>query len=329
MPVQVIYGALASVPVDVGLAFESRIDLPRLSQVVITGPRDLQQFGCENKRGRVLPVSLGPLHSCETSVNPPTVTLVLNQSLPSSLHVVIVPAETSRQNPQPARNVFDIFLRDPIGRNMDVSLNVAGEPIVQGLRVSVQPFWWTELKQYDDSFDVTVPVEILDDIDIDVWGILIEFPKDPDFQLHAADIQVSTAFGIGIYPREQTPVMGDVGGTHVLVHLDRVRKPRTGMTLIRFPVSRPSRLPLFNFWRVAFCGNRMGADGEGCSLGANRSDRGEAVICVFASGGFDPAEPSNAQVFRATTGGGNRMEVSIGLLGLLLWRVLFKDPAKT
>ena len=158
---QVVYGALASIPVDVGLAFQSRVDLPRFGQalqrpdlrncdavegsvdeqVVVEGPRDLQQFGCENKRGRVnlpqfpcelqrlsdatssgvrmavvvcmqtsgmatnsngskvgecapccadtfcqvLPVSLGPLARCETSVNPPTVwTLICARSL--SLH---------------------------------------------------------------------------------------------------------------------------------------------------------------------------------------------------------------------------------------------------
>ncbi|CAE7167729.1 unnamed protein product [Symbiodinium necroappetens] len=309
MEVQVVYGALASVPVDVGVAFTSRVDLPRLGQVVIEGPQDLQQFSCENKRGRVLPVSLGPLARCQTTSSfPPTVVLTLNQSLPSSLHVVIIPAETSRQDPQPSRNVFNVFLRAPDGRNMDVSLTVPGEPIVQGIRASVLPFWWTELRQYDDFFDVTVPVEILDDVDIDLWGILIDFPKDPDFQLHALDVQVSTAFGEGFYLQPVSPFIGQAGGGRLLVRLDPNRKPRTGMSLIQFPVTRPFSLPLFNFWRVALCGSAMGPNGEGCELGENREDRGAAVICVFANGGFDPSEPSSAQVFRATTGSTSRVQ---------------------
>jgi len=318
MEVQVVYGALASVPVDVGVAFTSRVDLPRLGQVVIEGPQDLQQFSCENKRGRVLPVSLGPLARCQTTSSfPPTVVLTLNQSLPSSLHVVIIPAETSRQDPQPSRNVFNVFLRAPDGRNMDVSLTVPGEPIVQGIRASVLPFWWTELRQYDDFFDVTVPVEILDDVDIDLWGILIDFPKDPDFQLHALDVQVSAAFGEGIYLQPVSPFIGQAGGSRLLVRLDPNRKPRTGMTLIQFPVTRPFSLPLFNFWRVALCGSAMGPNGEGCELGEDREDRGAAVICVFANGGFDPSEPSSAQVFRATTGSTSRAQVPAWLLGLL------------
>ena len=34
-----------------------------------------------------------------------------------------------------------------------------------------------------------VRVQILDDVDIPLWGILIDFPKEPDFQLDSSDIQ--------------------------------------------------------------------------------------------------------------------------------------------
>ena len=91
------------------------------------------------------------------------VVLTLNQSLPSSLHVVIIPAETSSRNleghvqflcvstqsiagdlvaqresafpegyicsgqdPQPSRNVFNVFLRAPDGRNMDPRVFASG-----------------------------------------------------------------------------------------------------------------------------------------------------------------------------------------------------------
>ena len=33
-------------------------------------------------------------------------------------------------------------------------------------------------------------VQILDDVDIPLWGILIDFPKEPDFRLDSTDIQV-------------------------------------------------------------------------------------------------------------------------------------------
>eukprot|EP00435_Cladocopium_sp_Y103_P053219 s689_g17.t1 len=190
MDVQVIYGSLASVPVDIGVVFTSRVDVPAQGKVMIKGPPDLQQFGCENKRGTVKPGSLGAITRCQTSVNPPRVTLTLNDTLKAGLHLVIVPGETPRQNPQESLNTFDVFLQMPDDRNLDVSLKVPGEPVQQGLRASVLSFWWTQLLQYDTAFYVTVPIEILDDVDIPLWGILIDFPKEPDFQLDSNDIQV-------------------------------------------------------------------------------------------------------------------------------------------
>eukprot|EP00913_Durusdinium_trenchii_P025019 g23484.t1 len=296
MDVQVVYGSLASVPVDVGIAFSSRVDVPPNGQVMVVGPPDLQQFGCVNKRGTVKPGSLGTISSCRSAVNPPSVTITLNQTLPEGLHLVIVPGETPRQNPLAGLNTFDIFLR---------------------LRASVLAFWWTQLLQYDTYFTVTVPIEILDDVDIDVWGILIDFPKEPDYRLDTMEIQASTSFGEGLYlSSSRSPFQAKVGDNQLLVHLDKTKKLRTGLTLINLQITRPERLPMFNFWRIAMCGNQMGENGEGCTLGEPRTERGPAVICVFASGGFDPLEYSSPpQDLKTITGGAWRSKVSF-LLGM-------------
>ncbi|CAK9068792.1 unnamed protein product [Durusdinium trenchii] len=317
MDVQVVYGSLASVPVDVGIAFSSRVDVPPNGQVMVVGPPDLQQFGCVNKRGTVKPGSLGTISSCRSAVNPPSVTITLNQTLPEGLHLVIVPGETPRQNPLAGLNTFDIFLRAPDGENLDVSLKVPGEPVQQGLRASVLAFWWTQLLQYDTYFTVTVPIEILDDVDIDVWGILIDFPKEPDYRLDTMEIQASTSFGEGLYlSSSRSPFQAKVGDNQLLVHLDKTKKLRTGLTLINLQITRPERLPMFNFWRIAMCGNQMGENGEGCTLGEPRTERGPAVICVFASGGFDPLEYSSPpQDLKTITGGAWRSKVSF-LLGM-------------
>jgi len=318
MDAQVIYGSLASVPVDVGFSFTSRVDVPAQGQVLITAPRDLQQFGCENKRGIVKPGSLGTVTRCRTLVNPPGVRLTLNDTLKAGIHLVIVPGETPRQNPEASLNTFNIFLRTADEQNLDVSLNVPGEPVQQGLRASVLSFWWTQLLQYDPAFFVTVPIEILNDVDIDVAGILIDFPKQPDFQLDAVDIQASKSFGEGLYLGESKAQVGD---SQVLLRLDTTRKLRTGLTLIRFPIKRPEVLPMFNFWRIAFCGNMGENMSEGCTLGNPRTERGPAVISVFASGGFDPFEPSSPPTdLKITTGNGSGCKVSLLLLSVICFR---------
>lgn len=321
MDVQVIYGSLASVPVDIGVVFTSRVDVPAQGKVMIKGPPDLQQFGCENKRGTVKSGSLGAITRCQTSVNPPRVTLTLNETLKAGLHLVILPGETPRQNPEESLNTFDVFLRMPDDRNLDVSLKVPGEPVQQGLRASVLSFWWTQLLQYDTAFYVTVPIEILDDVDIPLWGILIDFPKEPDFQLDSTDIQASRSFGESLY---LSPFQAQAGDSQLLVRLDKTRRLRTGLTLIRFPITRPEQLPVFNFWRIAFCGDQMGENGEGCTLGEPRTERGPAVISVFANGGFDPLEPSSPlEDLKITTGSGQRCEVSFWLLmWSCMWRCL-------
>ncbi|CAJ1341527.1 unnamed protein product [Effrenium voratum] len=321
MDVQVVYGSLASVPADVGIAFTSRVHVPPLGQLVVIGPRDLQEFGCENKRGFVQLVSSGEFRSCQTAVNPPSVTITLNETLHQSLHVVIVPGETPRQNPQAALNTFDIFLRAPDGRNLDVALKVPGEPVTQGGRLSVLSLWWTQLLQYDQFFEVTVPLEILDDVDILVGGILIDFPKQPDFTLHSLDVKFANAFGESLY-LSSSPYQGSVGDNQLLIRLDKTKRLRTGLTMISFTITRPTQLPLFNFWRVALCGN-MGPNGENCTLGELRRDRGSEVICVFASGGFNPFLVSSPQEFRATTGGARKAAYA-GVLAILqvLWALM-------
>lgn len=203
----------------------------------------------------------------------------------------------------------------PDDRNLDVSLKVPGEPVQQGLRASVLSFWWTQLLHYDTAFYVTVPIEILDDVDIPLWGILIDFPKEPDFQLDSSDIQASRSFGESLY---LSPFQAQAGDSQLLVRLDKTRRLRTGLTLIRFPITRPEQLPVFNFWRIAFCGDQMGENGEGCTLGEPRTERGPAVISVFANGGFDPLEPSSPlEAVKITTGSGQRCEVSFWLL--VMW----------
>lgn len=42
-----------------------------------------------------------------------------------------------------------------------------------------------------------VRVQILDDVDIPLWGILIDFPKEPDFQLDSSDIQALRIPAVG------------------------------------------------------------------------------------------------------------------------------------
>ena len=43
-------------------------------------------------------------------------------------------------------------------------------------------------------------VQILDDVDIELRAILVEFPKDPDFQLHALDVQAWSASRSSLRP---------------------------------------------------------------------------------------------------------------------------------
>ena len=110
------------------------------------------------------PGSLGVLSACQTGVNPPSVTLTLNQTLKAGLHLVIVPGETPRGEPL-SRFQRALPLRSESGRGVehlqhlpactgwkkpgaepgeaygllrqDVALKVPGEPVKQGLRASV------------------------------------------------------------------------------------------------------------------------------------------------------------------------------------------------
>ena len=86
---------------------------------------------------------------------------------------------------------------------------------------------------------MTVPIEILDDVDIDIWGILIDFPKEPDFLLDSSDIQAATSFGEGLYFSSFQALVGWShssasiyftlrGSNQVLLKLDKSRKLRTG-----------------------------------------------------------------------------------------------------
>eukprot|EP00931_Biecheleriopsis_adriatica_P055485 TRINITY_DN32821_c0_g1_i1.p1 TRINITY_DN32821_c0_g1~~TRINITY_DN32821_c0_g1_i1.p1 ORF type:complete len:3996 (-),score=741.57 TRINITY_DN32821_c0_g1_i1:75-12062(-) len=328
MGVQVVYGAVAAVPVDVGVAFESRVEVPAGGQVLVIAPEELRQFSCVNKRGQLQPVSLGAISSCESTLNPPSVRITLNETVPPGQHLVIIPAETSSKDPKVQLNVFDVFLLAPDGSNLDVSLSVPGEPVQQGLRASVWPLWWTQIINADTTFDVTVPIEIIDDVDVPVYGVVIDFPMNPDFELASTDIAVTTAFGSGLWLRDDdeqgTPFDAEVGGDTVLLRLDKALRLRTGLTLIRFTVKRPVELPRYNFWRVALCGDRMMDDGSGCSLGLSRAERGDAVLSVFALAGFNPYDEGiDSDPWRTAAGDSLRTEASVTawlLLSILVMR---------
>jgi len=310
MGVQVVYGALAAVPVDVGIAFRSRVDVPRMGQVLIIGPPELKSFGCVNKRGVLQPVSLGEIVSCESSMDPPTVRLTLNATLPAAQHALIVPGETSSKDPKQELNVFDIYLLHPDGRNLDVSLRVPGEPVQQGLRASVWPLWWTRPRRDESysNFFVTVPLEVIDDVDVSVYGILITHPS---YELYSDSVEVRTAFGETVFLEKDSIITGkdEEGLLKVIVRLDKTKRMRTGLSLIRFQIAVPEQPPLFNFWRVALCGDKMRDDTSGCSLSPRpREGRGDAVLAVFALAGFDPFDTgSGGQEFeRAQIGSAER-----------------------
>jgi len=294
-----------------------------MGKILVVGPPDLPIFGCKNKRGELQPVSLGTIYSCENSMDPPTVIITLNETLPAQVHALIIPGETSSKDPRKEINIFNVYLLNPDGRNLDVSLRVPGEPVQQGLRASVWPLWWTQPKRDESysNFYVTVPLEIIDDVDVPVYGVLVTHPS---YGLYSDSVEVLPAFGETITLQAQNPISAGTdaeGYLRIIVRLSKDRRLRTGLSSIRFQIAVPDQEPEFNFWRVALCGQETKDDNTGCSLSPEpRQGRGEAVLAVFALAGFDPfAEGSGGEEFtQARTGQAAGTQVSAVALALLV-----------
>lgn len=238
---------------------------------------------------------------------------------------MIIPGKTPNEDPKKQFNVFDVYLRGPDGKNKDVSLGIQGEPVVQGMRLSVWPMWWTQLNFRSVYFTVTVPLEIIDDVNIPVHAVLVEFPKLPAFELYSDQIEIHTAFGQKIQVRSDG-IVSKKGGSNVLLKLEKGSRIRPGLTLIRFRVTTTNKLPLINFWRVGFCGDKYREDAEdtGCSLQPDGiEERGDAMISVFCLAGFNPWTEGTDQGFVAPqTGGALRGSMQIPVLALVLWIAL-------
>jgi len=281
--------------------------LPPGTQVKILAPRILRRFGCGNAIvGFVNPLSLGKLLSCSDtrpSAEIPgsiwSVTMVINNTLVPGSYVVTVPAETPLSSPTDlAGNIFEIYIKDPAGINADVALSIPGEGLMLGFRMIAWPLWWGQVADYERTFQVSVPLEILDDADVRVSMILITLPLQPAMNHTVGvmgDIQISTGRGKAL------PVTGLMvpDQNKLLLKLDDRFLLAAGLYSIRFVVEVPSVRPQLDIWRVAICGKSSSKEGgHDCRLdGTARDGRGKDVKAVFALPGFEATKaPSSASL---------------------------------
>ncbi|CAE8609607.1 unnamed protein product [Polarella glacialis] len=199
-----VYAALASVSLDIGISFESRVDMPPLGEVFITAPETLTNFGCSNRRGEILPLSLGPVLSCTTGLEPKSVRLKLNSTLKAGLQLILIPGETSSEPSSIGEKVFQIFLVGPDGKNLDVALSVPAEKVQQGRRAQVWPLWWTKLIWGKPFFYVTIPLEVISEAGMSLRALLIDLPMSPEsggLQFYGTDFEAgySGMFSVGVH----------------------------------------------------------------------------------------------------------------------------------
>lgn len=305
MPAEVSYAPMAGVPVDIAVSFRPRISLPRGTQVKVLAPKILRRFGCGNAIvGFVNPLSVGKLLSCtdtRPSVDIPgsiwSVTMVINNTLTPGSYVITIPAETPLSSPTDmAGNIFEVYLIDPDGNNADVALSIPGEGLMLGFRMIAWPLWWGQVAGYETTFQVSVPLELLDDADVRVSMILITLPLQPAMNHTVGllgDIQISTSKG------KELPVTGLMipDQNKLLLKLDDSFLLAAGLYSIRFVVEVPSARPQLDIWRVAICGKSKEPRHD-CRLdGMKRDGRGKDVKAVFALPGFEATKaPSSASL---------------------------------
>jgi len=304
MTAEVSYAPMAGVPVDIAVSFKPRVSLPSGSQIHILAPRMLRRFGCGNAVvGYINPLSLGTLRRCTdtrpTIENPEmrwSVTVVLNGTIEPGDYVMTVPAETPFSRPADEDNIFEIYVRDPAGRNADVALGILGEGLLVGFRMIAWPLWWGQAPWYVTSCEVSVPLEILDDSDVAVSMLLITLPLGPPLEHSVrslADVSISTSQGNHLPVQEL--IIPDQNT--LLFRLDDKVLLYAGLYAIRFRFTIPAERSRLDIWRVAICGegpNATSVDATNCRLdGMSRDGRGSAVQAVFALPGFDPQEAPN------------------------------------
>eukprot|EP00927_Polykrikos_kofoidii_P038487 TRINITY_DN32849_c0_g1_i1.p1 TRINITY_DN32849_c0_g1~~TRINITY_DN32849_c0_g1_i1.p1 ORF type:complete len:1843 (+),score=215.88 TRINITY_DN32849_c0_g1_i1:371-5530(+) len=292
------YASISAVPVDISISFRSRVPLPPRSSILIQAPPELTDFTCGSRsRGLLAPLSLGKVLSCSGQSKPWSITVRLNDSLRAGLHAFTVPSESARVDPYPSTNIFEVFLRGPDDDNRDVALLVPGEPVIYGIRTTMWPLRWKLGPDTSVPISITIQMEVFDDSDLPVYGILIALPRDPAMSVASApgDIQVDTSLGSAL-PLLRVTVREDKNS--VLLMLDGQRHLERGFHNIRLSVVFPANVSRFNVWRVALCNQQMeeieGQSSQStCTLsGFDRGGRGSAVFAVFALAGFDPNDRS-------------------------------------
>jgi hypothetical protein len=289
MEATVAYAALASVPIDVGISFRSRVDIPAGGSVVVSAPGVLSLFACSSDvRGVVSPLSLGAITGCKEGDERWSITLGLNSTLMAGLHSLSVPGKSSLLKPELADNLFHVYLQNADGENLDVALNIPGETVMYGLRSNVWGARFRMGKDNTEPIKVFIPIEVLDTADVTVNGMLISAPQAPSFKIRSGSVTISSYYGSDTKLKE---VVVAEDGTSAYLELESMNLEQD-VYQVSMEVDYPSALPQYNIWRLALCnGTFPNATNNGCELqSANFSidARGEAVLTVFAVAGFDP-----------------------------------------
>eukprot|EP00928_Gymnodinium_smaydae_P017588 TRINITY_DN16727_c0_g1_i2.p1 TRINITY_DN16727_c0_g1~~TRINITY_DN16727_c0_g1_i2.p1 ORF type:complete len:4009 (-),score=688.03 TRINITY_DN16727_c0_g1_i2:80-12106(-) len=321
MPCEVTYSSCAAVPVEIGIYFQTLIDIPAGGFVRIQAPKSLGAFNCGDEAlGFVRPLTLGEISNCEEGREKYSVRLQVNRTVYAGLHSVAIPGRTPSQEPDPKQNVFELYLEGPDGNNLDVALQVPGEDLVYGLRANAWPVRWTLGKDKSQPIKVALPVEVIDNADIAIHGFLVSLPREPPMKLSSTrTLRLSTDYGVQL-PRQQLTF--DKEDSTVLIRLASGDKLDMDLYLIHLEVEYPEVPPRFNLWRVALCGARMlnsTAKSQGCTISGNRrEDRGEAVLSVFSLAGFYPSTAFAARIVV----GGTPMRASLAFGSRLLLATL-------
>jgi len=183
--------------------------------------------------------------------------LRLNDTLPKALHTLTVPVVTATTNPDPRYNKFELNLRNAAGENLEVALAVDGEPVLYGIRVSVWPLRWKVRPKMDTpkgwggKVRVSVPIEVIDDVEVKVYGILLTLPQDPNIEFFPpSSVTVSSAsYGETL---RVTDKRFD-GTNNALLISFTPDSFSIGLFTVSFDVAYPETVPSFNLWRVALC----------------------------------------------------------------------------